>query len=435
MVRPRAPRATSISLRFTLWAGAALIASAAVSTAIGARQEQQALFTQVERHAGQLAELLAADSAEALLAFSEGDLEKTVSAFARDASVRTIEIRDPSGKVVKRHGDGDAAARGDLVVATREVRLGGQALGAVTLGLSTAVAQDVVHAAWWRDALREAVALVLLCGVLAWLVRRVISRPLTSMADRLEESQQALAQRIAELDGFVHIVARDLKAPVLNIRGFAETLRERSGAVLDADGRHCLQRLETNAERMERLVLDLLRFARVGGEAYTPEAVDLRDLVDAVSAELRPAIEARGVTVVVRDTGVLWGSRPLLEHVFRNLLSNAIKYAGDTDSPAVEVGIRDVGDMTECFVRDHGIGIDPADHEKVFEIFQRLNDVEVEGSGVGLATVKKVVDHAGGRVWVESQRGEGATFYFTLPRRDAREESVTAAATPPPGTS
>jgi signal transduction histidine kinase len=101
----------------------------------------------------------------------------------------------------------------------------------------------------------------------------------------------------------------------------------------------------------------------------------------------------------------------------------------------VEVGIRDVGDMTECFVRDHGIGIDPADHEKVFEIFQRLNDVEVEGSGVGLATVKKVVDHAGGRVWLESQRGEGATFYFTWPRRDARDEPVVAEATPPPGTS
>jgi len=466
---PLRPR--SISLRFTLWAGAALIASTAVSTAVGAREEQRALLTQVERHAGQLAELLAADSAQALFAFSAGDLENTVGAFARDSNVRVIEIRDTSGKVIKRHGDGDAAPREDLVVATREVRLAGEAIGSVTLGLSTAVAQDAVRAAWWRVALREAVDLVLLFGVLAWLVRRVISRPLAriaagmreiadspgdlarrvdvgsrdevgelarqfnSMAGRLDESQKQVAQRIAELDGFVHVVAHDLKAPLLNIRGFAEMLRERSGGVLDADGQHCLQRLETNAERMEQLIFDLLKFARVGREAHPPEVVDLGELVEALCVELRASIDARGVNVSVRDTGVLWGGRPLLEQVFRNLLSNAIKYAGDTERPTVEVGIRDVGDMTECFVRDNGIGIDPAYHEKVFEIFQRLNDVEVEGSGVGLATVKKVVDHAGGRVWVESQRGEGATFYFTWPRRDAVEESVVAAATPLPETS
>jgi hypothetical protein len=106
----------------------------------------------------------------------------------------------------------------------------------------------------------------------------------------------------------------------------------------------------------------------------------------------------------------------------RNLLGNAAKYMGDTLSPRIEVGARGGGPFVECYVQDNGIGIDPRDHEKIFDIFHRLNDVEVEGTGVGLAIVRKIVDGVGGRLWVESEKGRGATFRFTWPA-------------PPPGSS
>ena len=451
-------RSRSLTLRFSLWAGAALIASATASAYVGARQEQRALLDEVGRHAGQLAELLAADSAQALFTFSVGDLENTVGAFARDPTVRIIEIRDRSGNMLKAHGG--ASGRYGLVIATRDVRAGGQVIGSVVLGLSADAAKSAVTAAWRLLVVREVAALVLLFGVLAFLVRRVVSRPLgriaeimrdvaegrgeltrraeitsrdevgelarqfNQMADQLHASHEELARRVAdttaknaELDAFVHSVSHDLKTPLVTIQGFCGLLREHCGPGFDAEGQRYLDRLETNVQRMAGLIADLLAFARIGREAQSPEAVDLSAMVDDLQVEMRGLIEARGVKIIVRDVGTLWAIRSQIEQVFRNLLSNAVKYAGDTASPTVEIGMRSQGEMWECYVRDDGIGIDPAYHEQIFEIFQRLKDVEVEGSGVGLAIVKKVVDNAGGRVWVESSREEGATFRFTWPKR------------------
>jgi signal transduction histidine kinase len=105
----------------------------------------------------------------------------------------------------------------------------------------------------------------------------------------------------------------------------------------------------------------------------------------------------------------------------RNLVGNAVKYLGDTSQGRVEVGAVDRGAFVECSVRDNGIGIDPAYHERIFEVFQRLKDVEVEGTGVGLAIVKRIVQASGGRIWVESAKGQGATFHFTWPKGSASE--------------
>ena len=239
-----------------------------------------------------------------------------------------------------------------------------------------------------------------------------------------DEARQTLVElegKNAELDSFVYSVSHDLKAPLVAIQGMAGALVEDCGGRLDGQGRHYLARLQANVEQMERLIQDLLALSRIGRESRPAEAVNLAEVVDDVLAGLAEPIRARGIKVVAREAATVWGIRREVEQVMANLLGNAVKYMGDTESPTVEVGAIDRDELVECYVSDNGIGIDPAYHEKVFEIFQRLGELDVDGTGVGLALVKKVVEGAGGRVWVESTKGQGATFRFTWPARPGRE--------------
>jgi signal transduction histidine kinase len=226
----------------------------------------------------------------------------------------------------------------------------------------------------------------------------------------------ALREKNAELDSFVYTVSHDLKSPLVTIQGMAELVLEEHTAGLDAQGRHYLERIRANTGHMERLLLDLLALSRVGREARPPEAVDLTALVDDLLIELAEPLRGRGITVTVDRLPRVWAIRVQMEQVWRNLLTNAVKYMGDGPRAEIEIGGVDHGAFAECWIRDTGIGIDPAYHKKVFEIFQRLKDVEAEGTGVGLPIVKKIVEAAGGHIGLESARGHGSTFRFTWPR-------------------
>jgi signal transduction histidine kinase len=266
----------------------------------------------------------------------------------------------------------------------------------------------------------------LLCGEY-WRALRT-SMLLELRAAELEEARnqaecanRRLQAKNAELDSFVYSVSHDLKAPLVAVDGFAGMLAEDYGDRLDDEGRQHLGRLQACAQQMAHLIQDLLALSRIGRESRPAEPVRLDELVAAFRSEAGPRLDSRGIEVVVRETGVLWGVRSQLEQVTRNLLGNAAKYMGDTPRPLVEVGVLERGALLECYVRDNGIGIDPRYHDKVFEIFQRLQDVEVEGTGVGLAIVKKIVEGVGGRIWVESDPGKGSTFRFTWPAGPGRE--------------
>ena len=253
----------------------------------------------------------------------------------------------------------------------------------------------------------------------ALLARRVDA--LAGENERLLAATRAQATTLeaknAELDAFAYSVSHDLKSPLVAIDGMAGVLREDYADRLDAAGLHVLSRIEANVGRMERLIGDLLRFSRVGREAYRPETVPLPDVVDAVLDEFVGTIERRGIAVTRPAPVCVRGIPTQVEQVVRNLVSNAVKFLGATPAPAIAIEAVDRGDgMIECAVRDNGIGIDPAWHAKIFEIFGRLHDVDAEGTGVGLALVKKIVESNGGRVWVESAKGQGATFRFTWPR-------------------
>ncbi len=237
------------------------------------------------------------------------------------------------------------------------------------------------------------------------------------LVGELGATTKELGAKNKELDTFVYTVSHDLKAPLVTLHGMADLLAESSEKDLDEQGRHYVTRIKANAQQMERLVQDLLALSRIGREGRPPEAVPLDEVTDEILMEWGERIRARGVTVTRHELPTLWGVRTQIEQVVSNLLGNAIKYLGDTPAPVVEIGAKDGGgELVECYVKDNGIGIDPAYHEKVFEIFQRLKETEAEGTGVGLAIVKKIVEGAGGRIWVESAKGRGAAFRFTWPK-------------------
>ena len=231
----------------------------------------------------------------------------------------------------------------------------------------------------------------------------------------LEAAVEQLRRRNAELDAFVHTCSHDLRTPLVSMQGMVGLIMEEFEGQLDGRGQHYLGRLQANVIHLEQLIADLQQVALAGRDGTPAELADLDSIVRYVASELKETLDARGITLEIGELFSVHAVGAHVEQVMRNLIGNAIKYLGDGPDPRIEIGSLRRDDLVECWVRDNGIGIDPAYHEKIFEMFQRLNDVPVEGTGIGLAIVKKIIEGAGGSVWVESARGEGATFRFTWP--------------------
>lgn len=236
---------------------------------------------------------------------------------------------------------------------------------------------------------------------------------------RVSERTAELARRNEELDTFTHTVSHDLKSPVVALQGLASILSEDYGDRLDDQGRQYVRRIQANGAHMGHLIQDLLTLSRVGRAAVRPERIDVNMLVEDVLALHAEALTARGIRVEVKDLPEVTTDRLLLQQVFGNLLSNAIKFLGDQPAPNISIRGESDGGFARFEVTDNGIGIDPGHHDRIFVIFQRLQDVDVDGTGVGLAIVKKIVEQAGGVLQVRSAKGAGATFSFTWPIADA----------------
>jgi signal transduction histidine kinase len=234
--------------------------------------------------------------------------------------------------------------------------------------------------------------------------------------DDMRVKTLALEAKNAELDTFAYAVSHDLKAPLVTLQGMAAMLAEDCGPQLSDDGRHYLSRMNATVAQMGALIGDVLMLARVGRDKHPGARIALDEVVDIVLDRCGDMIAARGVKVTRMPLGSVWGNQTQLEQVLTNLVTNAVKYLGDAAAPQVDIGRIEHGGITEYFVRDNGIGIDPAYHARVFEAFQRLKDVEAEGTGVGLAIVKKIVESAGGRLRIESAPGAGAAFFFSWPQ-------------------
>jgi two-component system sensor histidine kinase/response regulator len=261
---------------------------------------------------------------------------------------------------------------------------------------------------------------------------------LRDQADQLAMMNQALQEEIAEhrradeevklrtaqleianqeLEAFSYSVSHDLRAPVRHLDGFATLFQQHAGAVLDDKGKRYLTIISESAKRMGTLIDDLLAFSRMGRVELCKSTVSLNRVVEEVLQELRPDTETRNIAWTLNDLPVVEGDPSLLRQVLVNLLSNAVKYTKPRELARIEIG-RCESEPHEIviFVRDNGAGFDMRYADKLFGVFQRLHGAtEFEGTGIGLANVRRIIHRHGGRTWAEGKVGEGATFYISLP--------------------
>lgn len=242
------------------------------------------------------------------------------------------------------------------------------------------------------------------------------------LEDQVAERTRALEETNAELESFSYSVSHDLRAPLRAIHGFARILLEDHNAQLDPEAQRLLGVIDQNTRRMGQLIDDLLAFSRLGRKEIATRRVDMEELARGVVDEVRHAESELGrngsldVQVGPPPLPPAVGDRALIRQVLSNLLQNAAKFTRGRPSARIQVGSHPDGAQTVYYVKDDGAGFDPRFADKLFGVFQRLHSTEqFDGTGVGLAIVKRIVQRHGGRVWAEGQVNQGATFFFTLP--------------------
>jgi signal transduction histidine kinase len=234
--------------------------------------------------------------------------------------------------------------------------------------------------------------------------------------DVLQEANAAADAANRELEAFCYSVSHDLRAPLRSLDGFSQALLEDYGDRLEPEGKDYLQRIGAAAKRMGQLIDDLLELSRVTRTDLNPAAVNLAEIARRIVGDLRATSPERSVSMTIPERLTAQGDQRLLYLALENLLSNAWKFTGKRQDARMELGVTRDGNETVYFVRDNGAGFDMTYADKLFAPFQRLHDeADFEGTGIGLATVQRIIQRHGGRVWAEGSVGHGATVYFTLP--------------------
>jgi PAS domain S-box-containing protein len=221
-----------------------------------------------------------------------------------------------------------------------------------------------------------------------------------------------------ELEAFAYSISHDLRAPLRHMVGYTELLQKNTSSVVDDKGRRYMTMVLESGKRMGALIDDLLAFSRIGRAETRETMVSLEQLVKEVQNEVWHETEGRNVTWKIGPLPDLYGDRSMLKLVLVNLISNAVKFTRTRSTPEIEIGCTDNGtDDIVVFVKDNGVGFDMKYVNKLFGVFQRLHKAdEFEGTGIGLATVQRIIRRHGGQVWAEGQVGGGATFYLSLPK-------------------
>jgi len=218
-----------------------------------------------------------------------------------------------------------------------------------------------------------------------------------------------------ELEAFSYSVSHDLRAPLRHIDGFSRVLLEDYQNSLDEAGKHHLERLRAASQRMGQLIDDMLKLSRITRAEIRHEPVDLSRLARKVTLELQQAEPGRRVELALREGIIARGDPRLLQVVLENLLANAWKFSSKRPVAKIEFGVAHNDDRPVYYVKDNGVGFDMAYVSKLFGAFQRLHrSEEFPGTGIGLATVQRIIHRHGGRVWAEGEVDKGATLYFTL---------------------
>ncbi len=243
-----------------------------------------------------------------------------------------------------------------------------------------------------------------------------MQQELEAVNERLEQITLELERSNEELEEFARITSHDLSAPITSTRWLVDLLSSRHGGQLDPSGQECLQQVSRGLERMAGLVEAVLAHAQVGKSAIGSPVTTQAEAALAIAVDnLGKDIENSGAVIRHGPLPELLIQPQALNQLFQNLLSNAIKYRRPDTCPLIEISAMRQGSMWLIELKDNGIGIEKEWFERIFQPMQRLHGAEIAGSGIGLATCKKIVTRAGGRIWVESEVGCGSTFFFTLP--------------------
>lgn len=232
---------------------------------------------------------------------------------------------------------------------------------------------------------------------------------------QLVKQNEELARSNRDLEQFAYVVSHDLQQPLQSITGFIRLLQLKYNGGLDEMAHEYLNRIHEAGDRMQRLIHDLLAYAQVGQGAPELQAVDLNQLMTYVTENLEAAMMAKQVQLSYSALPRVIGQETQLLQLFQNLVSNAIKFVPPEITPQIKITVEPQGDRWLFGIHDNGIGIDPQNLHKIFDIFQRTGSAkQYPGTGIGLATCKKIVEYHQGEIWVESQVNVGTTFYFTL---------------------
>ncbi|HYW81153.1 MAG TPA: ATP-binding protein, partial [Thermoguttaceae bacterium] len=255
------------------------------------------------------------------------------------------------------------------------------------------------------------------------------TRKILAFVRNLTERKKAEQERItliatlesqnAELERFTYTVSHDLRSPLITINGYVGMLRQDLAEGDSKQVEEDLSRISNATDKMDHLLRDVLELSRIGRLVNASVEVSMGNLVREAIESVNGQLQESGVQVEIAPAlPVVFGDRLRLTEMLQNLIDNAVKYMGDQPEPRIDIGWRRDGDETVFYVRDNGIGINPRYHEKVFGLFDQLNQ-KMNGSGIGLALARRIVEVHGGRLWVESEGpGHGSTFCFTIAPKD-----------------
>lgn len=281
---------------------------------------------------------------------------------------------------------------------------------------------NVWHTNYWLEGVLKVIcaAASVPTAILLW---RYLPLILSVPSQRqLRDANESLARANRELEAFTASVSHDLRSPLTTIAGQAGLL-ELSLPNASEEQRRRLTRIQSSVRQMSELIDALLALSRISRHTLHREIIDVTALADSIVQDLRQRDTSRNVEVEIQPGMIVHGDRRLINDLFVNLLANAWKFTSRTENARIEVGQSQHGSMATLFIRDNGAGFDMAHEQKLFKPFQRLHGAaEFEGTGVGLATVARIIDRHGGRIWAEAKPHAGAVFYFTMPTTPITEQ-------------